>query len=1286
MLLRRSTLGLGLLLAFGPQTGFAQNAAQKVLLEQALFWNSKGNSERAGDAWKKLLIIDPSDVRALYGVAKVELDANRLETSKTYLEKIKQVDNSGYYAALLQQDLNLRSPVNEKLLYEARLLQEASKPDEAVAVYKKIFAGKEPVGDLALEYYNFLGYSTNGFEPARRGLERLEKELPTDPHVALGKAKLLSRSGETRVTAIEQLARLSTIPSVQSEANEFWRKALVWLEQPRAIDVPLYDAYLKIYPDDGEIRKMRDDATKRVEVVAGAVASPLNTAGFAALDRGDRVVAEAEFTKRLAESPNDADALGGLGIIRLQQNQLDEAQKLLGRAVAQPGGKSWSVALGNVRYLQLVEQANSAQRDGDMVRARSLYQQAVRLDPKQTSALLALAGLQVEAAEYEAAEKTYRAILAQNKKDALALGGLISVLALNNKLAAAQQLLQGLTPDQVGGVAQMNRLKASYSAGLSRAALRRGDSALAVAELESAMQNDQDNPWIRLELAQAYLKRGQTAKARAIFDSLVAGNQTDPSTLFASALLAAERRDWTGAAALLGRIPVKDRSSDMVALQTRVQNYGNLTRATNLAQQGRQAEALTVLLSQQVSQPKTAEFIGALASAFVDIGEPNRGLALLRQTMNGSQQASPEVQLQYAGLLLRTNQDAECAKILTVVSTRKLSGDEKRSFDDLLFTYSIRQADLLRERGDLTQATNRLVPLLAERPTDIQVKAAQARLYASSGQKDKALAVFQDLVAKTPDSVELQLGAAQIAMQVKESRIAASSLKRALELAPDDADVAVVAARMYREQGRLAKAEELFERAIALQGLPAPASPSDVLLGSSNFQPASSSSVEKKPGSPGWQPPIAFSLVASNGPATDPTLRTDVMKGTQMNVATELDLIKQERAPELLIGLQVRNRNGTPGTGRLTDIEMPVEMRLPVADGKLSLTATSVSLNAGAIGTDLYSRSTFGGGANAAFDQVGGRTGIQSDQAARGVGWSLGYKMSGFSADIGVTPVGFQYSNVTGGVKFDGMLDQANTLYYSISASSRPVVDSVLSFAGTRDSVTGQTWGGVMSTGARVQLSKDLGGYGVVGSAGVFSLTGHDVAANTRADANVGIYWNLIKNKDENLTLGVNAASMFYNKNLSNYTFGQGGYFSPQQYYSLTLPLNWAQRQGDFSYRLSGAVGAQKFSQSASDYFPNNGDLQAAANAAMAKQLASGGGGSGMAIYEAQESSGVAYNLSVAGEYQLNRYAFMGGLAQFDNSSNYRQWGVGMYFRFSFYPRQGPVSMPLSPYVSPYGL
>ena len=63
MRLGYSTLAVTLLLTCLPQVSIgqsaAQNSSQKLLLEQAHYWKSKGNSERAAEAWKKLLLINP---------------------------------------------------------------------------------------------------------------------------------------------------------------------------------------------------------------------------------------------------------------------------------------------------------------------------------------------------------------------------------------------------------------------------------------------------------------------------------------------------------------------------------------------------------------------------------------------------------------------------------------------------------------------------------------------------------------------------------------------------------------------------------------------------------------------------------------------------------------------------------------------------------------------------------------------------------------------------------------------------------------------------------------------------------------------------------------------------------------------------------------------------------------------------------------------------------------------------------------------------------------------------
>jgi hypothetical protein len=45
-----------------------------------------------------------------------------------------------------------------------------------------------------------------------------------------------------------------------------------------------------------------------------------------------------------------------------------------------------------------------------------------------------------------------------------------------------------------------------------------------------------------------------------------------------------------------------------------------------------------------------------------------------------------------------------------------------------------------------------------------------------------------------------------------------------------------------------------------------------------------------------------------------------------------------------------------------------------------------------------------------------------------------------------------------------------------------------------------------------------------------------------------------------------------YDKDLSGYTLGQGGYYSPQEYVSFALPVTWRKRTENWSWELGGSV------------------------------------------------------------------------------------------------------------------
>ena len=64
------TLILGLTAALAAPLALAQDAATRALIEQGQYWQSRGDSLRAIEAWEKLLRASPDQPEALYGMAR----------------------------------------------------------------------------------------------------------------------------------------------------------------------------------------------------------------------------------------------------------------------------------------------------------------------------------------------------------------------------------------------------------------------------------------------------------------------------------------------------------------------------------------------------------------------------------------------------------------------------------------------------------------------------------------------------------------------------------------------------------------------------------------------------------------------------------------------------------------------------------------------------------------------------------------------------------------------------------------------------------------------------------------------------------------------------------------------------------------------------------------------------------------------------------------------------------------------------------------------------------------
>ena len=1385
---RRHALAFGLVMAAISHTGLAQTEAAEALVEQGVYWESQRDYDRADEAWKKLLLVVPNHARAWYGLGMSDVARSDFTGARSYVEKLKRQDPKGRYVAPLEQAIALGSGNGPALLAEARKYNDEGDWDKAIAKFNQALGNRPPVGDIALEYYRYLSNTKDGWAATKAGLERLQSATPGDPRIPLAIAMLEIRNEATRYEGIKRMAELTKVKAISGYADEGWRMALTWISPGSEGSTAAYEAYLKVHPDDAEIaglladsRKARSASAAANTAQAGPTTPPENVAGFKALEKGDASAAEADFLARLKKQPNDPDALGGMGVVRMQQGNMSEARDYLTKATRQTGGAAWNAPLSEVNSLDQIEQANVALRAGNTAQARQILDRVIKANPRSTLAENTLAGIEVDAGNYAAAEKIYRRVLARSKNDPTALAGLVGVLAATDRGDQARQVMDKIGTTQLTAD-QMQNVQSAYVKGVARAAIRRGDDAAARQALETAMSNDRENPYIRLELAQLYLKEGRVKEATGLVDGLLITKPDDPVALYASASIANARGDYAGALATLDRIQTKDRTANVVALQRQAWIQAQIAQATRLANQGRKAEALALLQQVEPLVGNNLGVLGALASAYVDAGDAPHAMRMLRQVMAGPNGKGAEVQLQYASILLKTNQDVEAGGVLADLGKRDLSSDQRRWYSDLVFTYSVRQAEVLRERGQLAASYDRLAPLLQQRPDDPVANGLLAQLYSSAGDNAKALEVAKRLVQRNPDNVGTQLSAAQIATLAKDYSFADTAIQTAITLAPNDSEVLGQAAGIYRQQGKAGKAQDLYERAVALQGgagkapgaaasgelamvgtnpsiyaqgtssagvmtavpvalaaadsttapnkssvgLPdasgaAPVPPKPASLTGSSAQvvpypsqggatvadgPAAASAAAATPvPAPRQLGPViaAVPLVTgSESTTSNSPLASTVVTPTEpfpasvppppvgdispKSMLVALDEIRQDRAPEILVGAQYRQNNGTSGTSQLSDTETPIEIRFPVGDGKVALQVTPVWLNAGALASDFYSQSTFGGGPFSALSQFDGLLSPPGTQSANGVGVAVAYRMQGLTVDLGTTPLGFQYSNFTGGLKFDGTTGSDNSVYYMLNISSRPLTNSLLSFAGTKDSATGLTWGGVMASGARIQLSKNLGGYGFMGWASWYSLNGHNVADNNRTEAGLGWFWDIQKSDTHQFSTGLNLTGIWYAQNLGGFTYGQGGYFSPQNYTALMVPLTWAQRQDRYSFLVRGSVGIQNFTQNDSPYFPTDSNMQALANAAYASAASRGIIGSGnSATYAGQTSTSMAYNVGAAGEYQVAPQLFLGGSADFNNVTNYRQWGAGVYLRYSFYPMTRQLPMPISPYMSPYG-
>lgn len=1546
-----------------------------VLIDQGKYWQAHQRGDLAEQAWLKVLRIDPKQPDALYGMGIVLADRKDGAGAQQYLARLKAAAPNYPNLDELGRRLGESSP-RDQTINDARRLAQSGQSASAVQEYQRALQGKPATPQLQLEYYQALSATPQGWDQARRGLEQLARDNPGDPRYALAYAQHLTYRDVTRRDGIARLQKLAGDATVGASAKKSWRQALLWLDA-RPSDAATYQAYLQTAPDDAAVKARFDsmvqqDAAARARAQQNAAVDARGRAiadGFAALDRDDVVGARAKFSAVLASSPNDTDALGGMGIAALKQEQFAEARNYLERASRGGNPARWKTALDSATYWTYTSEAIGARSNGEFAKAKALFERAIALNPSDVTAQVQLGEMLLANRDPAGAEQAYRMALRRQADNPDAIRGLVGALAAQGRGDEALQFANQLNAEQQEKAGGINRLRGEAQAAQARAAEARGDLGAARSLFEDALLNTPDDPWLRLDLARIYVRQGAVANARSMMDGLLAAHPDMTDALYASALLSAETQDWSTGLAQLERIAPAQRTDAMAVLQHRLWVHQQADIATRLARNGQTQQALATLRAAEPVAGNSPELIGAIAGAYQQAGDPNRALVLVRGAMSAAP-GNTDLLLQYAGILSAADQQAELGDVMRRLASLQLTPQQRTDFDNLNIGIVIRQCDAVRVRGDLASAYDVIAPWLAAMPDNPDLQAALGRLYASAGDDRNALASYRVALQRRPDDLNLLQAAIPAAVGAKQFAYAQTLADRALREAPSDPAVLATVGRMYRAQGKLSLAATYLQRSLVAANTPlmanAPrgAQPGNVprgwetamrqigatpLPGTNPFEgktavaaqsdadaaaraanPFSQSSLPTQtvpnyppptPPAPYVAPAVAPSAAPAVAPLTAPgqpyapyapyaptaaptygaprsnadsggygqetygssqsgaplqpypgqgqaqqpqmqpaqqpnypaypqqapypqqpqygapngyaatpwpmspaaraaqanagaptqaqpqpyaaqgsgtrsangkkrsTAKTprapqayaqtpavqqpyaaqgyaqqpyygygqqpypqqqqpqsqpqpqgyaqpyqayqpyppqqpaypnqgyyaqqpyipqppagyaqptypqqanasgaangtsgDVANTQTLGVAEELAQINREQSSTVSGGIVFRNREGEDGLSNLTDIEAPIQGRIKAGNGHIVVTATPVTLDAGTASNSTSTLARFGAGLSSAasYNAAKNNSNNYGSQTASGVGLSLGYENRSVSADIGVTPVGFRETNVVGGAQYNGGV--TDKVSYSLAVARRAVTDSLLSYAGAHDAGSGLEWGGVTSTGGLGSLAWDDGTSGLYVNASYQYYGGNNVPSNNSVKGGGGVYTRLLKDADQTLTVGVNTTLMRYNRNLSYFTYGQGGYFSPQQYVILNLPIEWTGRNGLFTYDVKGSIGVQHYREDASNYFPLN-DGSSRQGTAASNAAAIGTGVDSNAVYPGQSKTGVSYSLSAVGEYQLAPQLAFGATASFGNAYQYREWLAAVYVRYSFSRQTGLQPFPPTPLSSPY--
>ncbi len=971
-------------------------------------------------------------------------------------------------------------------------------------------------------------------------------------------------------------------------------------------------------------------------------------AGFRSLEQGDLLQAQRQFEAALANNRNDADAAGGLGVVRLRQSRFAESAELLSRASARGNRARWSEALASAQFYAGLDDARARLAAGDVVGAQTQAEALARSGVKDRGPALAL---------------------------------LADIYERQGRYADSADLAR--QAGSAGGSAAQLESRVVRNDALQAAT--HGDPAKADALFQRGLLLDPADPWIRYEYARYMIGQGRAPEAEALIQSIQTIGTAD--ALYAAAMLHNERGRQAQATSLLSRLTEAQKTPAIRRFEAQIAVDAAVARAKAIAAQGRGGEAVATLRQIGMTPTLSAASLASIAGGLNDLGDQAGAVPLAERALA----ASPATAADYEPIvrvLARTGQDAAVASAIDRARTASAgSASAAPAIARLEGIAASSQADRMRLAGQNAQAFDLLQQAWTASPGNADVLGALGRLYQSGNMPSQAAQTYQMVLAANPRDKGALIGLIGSAGAGGNHDVATATVDRALAAYPDDYEIYAAAGQMEQARGDRGAAKRYLRRAetayAARSGAGATlsgANPFAAGMGSGNpFRQAEQAPVVAAnpfalsagpipTSTPGRSSaPMAFTVAPGYGagspgvPASTgfapagyaspngavPQAGVAGGDATLIRLRDDIARLSDDTGPRAEMKLGFRERSGETGLSEMRELSGTATLSTGVAGGRISISATPVVIDAGTptgSGLARFGRNATREAENIVAAQAPNLTAADT-QHASGVAVAASYDSPGVRIEVGSTPIGFDNTEVTWG--FTAKPKISRTVSAQGWVKREPVTDSVVSYAGTRDPVTGERWGQVMRTGGGASLSWDDEGTGVYADVSGYRYTGENVRQNRGYQANAGGYLPLYRDGHSTLTGGLNLNWQAFDNNQNYFTYGHGGYFSPQSFLSMSLPIRYAYNSTRWEGRLGVAPGYQSFEQDRAPIYPTDPNAQADLDALKARNT------DVRSYYDSLSNTGFAFSADGSLFYRLNPNTRIGASASANTFGTY---------------------------------